>query len=95
VRFSTTVETVGEAAGNTTLMIERANGSAGAISVTVNVHGRERHGRPGLHSARHDNHFADGDSAPKPVSLAINNDTSDEPDETVVLTLSNRRAEQL
>jgi hypothetical protein len=91
VRFSTTVETVGEAAGNTTLMIERANGSTGAISVTVTSTGGSATAGQDYTALATTINFADGDSAPKPVSLAINNDTSDEPDETVVLTLSNPR----
>jgi hypothetical protein len=89
LRFSTTVMIVGEAAGNATLMVERVNGSAGAISVAVASSGGSATAGQDYTALAATVNFADGDSTPKPVLLAITNDPSDEPDETVVVTLSN------
>jgi hypothetical protein len=88
LRFSGSALTVGEAAGDATLMIERVAGSTGAISVRVTSTGGTATAGQDYTGVATTIRFADGDSAAKPVSFAINNDAMDEQDETVLLALS-------
>lgn len=88
LQFSASSMSAGEAAGNATITITRTGTSAGAASVAVTS-------RNGTATAPQDYtavsttvSFAAGDSAAKTVSLPIVNDTTDEADETLYLTLS-------
>lgn len=87
LQFSASSMNISEGAGTATFTITRTAGSDGAVSVRVSS-------RDGTASS--DDYtplnttvtFADGDSAPKTVTLQITNDALVEADETLYLTLS-------
>ncbi|MEO8673287.1 MAG: Calx-beta domain-containing protein [Tahibacter sp.] len=81
-------QTVPESAGTATINVERINGSEGAVSVAYTT-------VPGTAVAPDDYatsagvlQWADGDTAPKPISVSIVNDAVTEPPETFTIALS-------
>ena len=92
VSFSASTSSVGEAGPSATITVNRVGGSAGAASVQVAVVAggtATGGGTDFTYSSPQTVSWADGDSAPKAVSVAITQDPTDEPDETVELALQN------
>lgn len=87
VQFSAPAFEVNEAAGSATITITRTDGSDGAVSIRVTS-------RDGSATAADYTAvaatvtFNDGDAATKTVSVPIIDDATDEPDETLYLTLA-------
>jgi hypothetical protein len=89
LQLSAAISSINESAGASTISVTRTGGSNGAVSVqyaTSNgsaVAGQDYTGVSGTLN------WADGDSSAKTFNVPIVNDTLDEPDETINLTLSN------
>jgi hypothetical protein len=88
VQFAAPSISVDESAGSVNIEITRTDRADGAV--TVRVQSRDGTAVAGVDYTAVDTTvtFADGDSAPKSVTLTIANDTVDEPDETLYLTLT-------
>jgi parallel beta-helix repeat protein len=86
--FSST--SAAENAGTVMVTATRTGGSDGAVSVTVNTADGTAVA-PGDYTAVIASllNWADGDTAAKSLNITIANDTLDEPDETVTVTISN------
>lgn len=89
VQFSAATYSGNENGGSVTLTLTRTNGADGAISVSVASGGGSAAAGSDYTALSQTVSWADGDAASKTVSLVIVNDSADEPDETVVVTLSN------
>jgi len=77
-------------ANSITVLVNRINGSSGAVTADVTVTGGTAtlttdYTLPGSPTLS----WADGDSAPKPFVITIVGDTTFEPDETIILSLGN------
>jgi hypothetical protein len=88
VQFAESSVSVSESAGSASIAITRTNGSDG--EVTVRVQSRDGSAVAGVDYTAVDTTvtFADGDTAPKAVTVSIVNDTADEPDETLYLSMT-------
>lgn len=80
--------TAGEGAGNASITITRAGGSAGAVSARLATSNGTGTAAADYTATDTIVNFADGDTAAKTVNVPILQDSADEPDETVNLTLS-------
>jgi hypothetical protein len=89
LQFSAPSVSVNESAGNATITVTRTDGTDGAVSVTVSSTNGTATSPADYAAVNSTVNFAAGDSAAKTVTVAIVNDTTDEPDETLQLTLSN------
>ncbi len=89
VQFGAASASVDENGGSVTLTLTRTNGADGAISVSVASGGGSAAAGADYTALSQTVNWSDGDSAPKNVVLTINDDSSDEPNETVILSLAN------
>jgi len=89
VQFGTASASINENGGSVTLTLTRTNGADGAISVSVASGGGSAAAGADYTAVAQTVSWANGDGAAKSVVLTINDDATDEPNETVVLTLSN------
>jgi len=87
LQFGSTTYTFGEAAGVAQVVVTRANGSAGVVSATIAPSGGTA-GTSDFSGLPETVTFGDGDTTPKIVSIAITQDVSPEPDETIELGIS-------
>ena len=71
----------------------REGGSSGAVSATVTTTDGTADG-PDYASTTTTVNFADGDTTPRVVRLPIHHDLTDEPNETITLTLADPRLRQ-
>jgi len=89
LQFESAFYTVGEGGGAVVITVTRAGGSDGAVSVNyATSNGTATAGSDYIATSGTLN-WAAGETASKTFSVTINDDTLDEPDETVNLTLSN------
>ena len=87
--FSSTQLTINESAGTATVMVTRVGGSSGAVSVVVlsaEITAKPDQDFTTLNTTVR---FADGDSTPKPIQIAITNDTTAESDESFFFAFLN------
>ncbi len=90
LQFSSASYTVAENGGTATIIVTRTGGSAGQISATFNTsNGTATAGADYTAVNNFTVTFGDADTASKTITIPINNDSTNEPDETVNLTLSN------
>ncbi|HWS89213.1 MAG TPA: Calx-beta domain-containing protein [Pyrinomonadaceae bacterium] len=90
IQFGAASYTADEGAGGATVTVTRTGGSTGAVSVTfATADGTAKAGADYPAVSNFTVTFADGDTASKTVNVPVTDDLLDEPDETVVLTLSN------
>ena len=89
LQFSAATYSVGENAGNATVMVTRTGGSSGAVSVSFATSNGTATASGDYTAVSQPVSFANGDTANKTISIPIINDTTAEPNETVNLTLSN------
>src|SRR4051794_352781 len=88
LRFGLASFSTGEAAGTATITVQRINGDDGAVSVQyVATAGTATAGQD-FTPASGTLSWGDQDSADKSFTVAIDNDTTSEPSETVLLALS-------
>jgi uncharacterized repeat protein (TIGR01451 family) len=86
LKFSNATYSVGENDGNATITVTRTGGTAGTATVLFQTSNGTASSSD-YTSVSQTVTFADGESS-KTVSVPVTNDTTDEPDETVNLTLS-------
>jgi hypothetical protein len=79
---------VGEGGGNGTITVTRTGGSDGAVSVRLQTANGTANAGSDYTATDVIVNFAAGDAADKTVNVPVLQDTTDEPDETVTLTLS-------
>jgi hypothetical protein len=89
VQFGAASASINENGGSVTLTLTRTNGADGAISVSVASGGGSAAAGTDYTAVSQTVSWANGDTAAKTVVLAVTDDALDEPNETVVLTLSN------
>ncbi len=89
LRFAAATYGVGEGAGTRTVTVERGGGSAGSASVQALVTGGTATANEDFQLAPHTLTWADGDDTAKTFAITVVDDSLDESDETIVLTLSN------
>jgi plastocyanin len=80
--------TAGEAVGQATITVQRANGSDGAVSVNYSATAGTAAAGADFTPASGTLNWADGDSGNKTFKVTIVNDTIQEPSETILLALS-------
>ena len=88
LQLSAATYSAGEGAGNATITITRTGGSAGAVSARLATSNGTAAAAADYTATDTIVTFADGDTTAKTVNVPILQDTADEPDETVTLTLS-------
>jgi plastocyanin len=91
LRFSNATYSVNEGGGSATITVQRINGDDGAVSVQYATGGGSSTATAGSDYTPQSGtlNWPDNDDAPKTFSVPILEDTADEPNETVRLTLSN------
>jgi plastocyanin len=91
LRFASANPSVGEGGGQATITVQRINGDDGAVSVQYATGGGSSTASAGndYTPASGTLNWADNDDAPKTFTVPILEDSADEPNETVRLTLSN------
>ncbi|MET0625894.1 MAG: Calx-beta domain-containing protein [Pyrinomonadaceae bacterium] len=90
LQFSAASYSAAEGAGAAVISVTRVGGSAGAVTVTFSTaDGSTAAGADYTAVSGFTVAFADGDAATKTVQVPVNDDTSDETDETVKLYLMN------
>jgi hypothetical protein len=89
LRFSAATYSQGESGPQATITVLRENGSSGAASVRYATQAGSATVNEDFVSASGQLDWLDGDSAPKTFNVPIVDDSADEPDETVLLTLAN------
>jgi hypothetical protein len=89
VQFSAASASVNENGGSVTLTLTRTNGADGAISVSVASGGGSAAAGADYTALSQTVSWADGDTQSKTVALSINDDSTDEPSETVIVTIAN------
>jgi plastocyanin len=89
LRFSNATYSVGEGGGQATITAQRINGDDGAVSVGYATGGGSAGAGDDYTPRSGTLNWADNDDAPKTFTVPILEDTVDEPNETVGLTLSN------
>ena len=89
LQFSSVAQNVAESAGTATVNVTRTGGTDGAVSAQVTVNGTSTAtgGGADYTFAGATVNFADNSSTPQSVNVAIVDDPTDEPDETVILNL--------
>ena len=88
LRFAQTGYTVSEGAGHATVTVSRINGDDGAATVQWSAAAGTATAGADFTAASGTLSWADGDDANKSFQVTINNDTADEPNETINLTLA-------
>ncbi|QDU24182.1 beta strand repeat-containing protein [Urbifossiella limnaea] len=89
LQLTTAAASAGEGAGSVTLFVTRTGGSAGAVSVQFATSNGTA-AAPGDYTTTTGTlTWADGDTSPKTITVPVIDDTTDEPDETFGVTLSN------
>jgi hypothetical protein len=88
LQLSAATYSAAEGAGNATITIARTGGSAGAVSARLASSNGTAVAAADYTATDTIVTFADGDTTAKTVNVPILQDTADEPDETVNLTLS-------
>jgi uncharacterized delta-60 repeat protein len=81
--------TVGEAGGSVVLNVSRSGAADGAVSVRYATSSGSAIAGSDFTNATATLTWADGDTAAKPITVNITNDSADESDETFTVTLSN------
>jgi plastocyanin len=89
LRFSAAAYTVSEGGGTATVTVSRVNGDDGPATVRWSAAAGTATAGSDFTAASGTLSWADGDDANKSFQVTIANDTADEPNETVNLTLSN------
>lgn len=89
LRFAQVSYTVSEGAGTATITVSRINGDDGPATVQWSAAAGTATAGADFTAASGTLSWADGDDANKSFQVTILNDTADEPNETVNLTLSN------
>jgi hypothetical protein len=89
LQFSASTASVGEAAGTITITVSRAGGSAGAASVQYQTANGTATASADYTAANGTLNWADGDGTSKSFTVTVLNDTTDEPNETFTVSLSN------
>ena len=90
IQFKFATFNVNESGPSANIVITRTGGSGGQVSVTFNTsNGTATAGSDYTAVNNFTVTFADGEAAEKTVTVPITNDTAQEPDETVNLTLTN------
>ena len=89
LRFSLGSYSVSEGGGSTNIVVQRINGDDGAVSVQYNAAGGTATAGQDFTAVSGTLNWADNDDSPKSFSVPVLNDTADESNETVILTLSN------
>ncbi|HEX4966205.1 MAG TPA: Calx-beta domain-containing protein [Thermoanaerobaculia bacterium] len=87
-RFSQANTNVGEAVGQATVTVQRVNGSDGAVSVAYSAAAGTATAGQDFTPTSGTLSWGDGDSASKTFKVTIVNDTVQEPNETILLSLS-------
>lgn len=87
--FSGATYSANEAGPTATITINRTGGSAGLASIQYATSNGAATAGADYTATSGALNWADGDSAPKTFTVSISDDTADEPDESVNLTLSN------
>ncbi|MGQ0621975.1 MAG: choice-of-anchor D domain-containing protein [Panacagrimonas sp.] len=88
VQFSAPVYSVGEAGVQAEILVTRSGGSETDIAATFSTANGSAMAGSDYTAASELLSWLDGDSTPRIVHVSINNDTLDEPNETVALNLS-------
>ncbi|HKQ16193.1 MAG TPA: Calx-beta domain-containing protein [Steroidobacteraceae bacterium] len=88
LQLSAATYSAAEGAGNATITVTRTGGSSGAVSARLATSNGTAAAAADYTATDTIVNFADGDTTAKTVSVPILQDTTDEPDETVTLTLS-------
>lgn len=88
LQLSAATYTAGEGVGNAAIVISRSGGSDGAVSVRLATSNGTATSGADYTATDVIVNFADGDAANQTVNVPILQDTTDEPDETITLTLS-------
>lgn len=89
LRFGLASFTAGEANGTATIVVQRINGDDGAVSVQYSAAAGTATAGQDFTPVSGTLSWGDKDSSDKSFTVAIANDTSPEPSETVLLNLSN------
>lgn len=89
VQFAAASASIDENGGSVTLILTRTNGADGAISVSVASGGGSAAAGTDYTAVAQTVSWADGDSTAKNVVLTVSDDATDEPNETVILTIAN------
>jgi hypothetical protein len=79
---------VSEGGGQVTVTVSRVGGSAGAVSVRYATTGGTAAAGPDYDAASGTLTWADGDTTPRTFTVTVLDDSSDEPNDTIDLTLS-------
>jgi hypothetical protein len=88
LQFSSATYSVNESAGTATITVTRTGGSSGAVSALVSTSNGTATAGVDYTATSTTVNFADGDTAPKTVTIPIINDALVEGNETVLLALS-------
>ncbi|MFA4905196.1 MAG: Calx-beta domain-containing protein [Candidatus Margulisiibacteriota bacterium] len=88
LQFSAATYTVAENGGTATITVSRTGGSTGAVGVSYASSNGTATAGSDYTAASGTLSWASGDAASKTFTVTITDDTADEPDETVTLTLS-------
>lgn len=88
LRFAVASSSVGEGAGAATISVQRVNGDDGAVSVQYATANGSAQAGSDYTAASGTLNWADNDDDPKSFQVPITNDTTDEANETVQLSLS-------
>jgi len=88
LRFGLASFTVGEAAGTATITVQRINGDDGAVSVHYAASAGTATAGQDFTPTSGNLSWGDKDNADKTFTVAINNDATAEPSETILLALS-------
>ncbi|HYG61886.1 MAG TPA: choice-of-anchor Q domain-containing protein, partial [Thermoanaerobaculia bacterium] len=89
IQLAVTAASINENGGTITITATRTGGSDGAVSVSYTTSDGTAVAPGDYTGAAGTLNWADGDAAPKTFQVTIINDTTDEPDETFNVTLSN------
>jgi hypothetical protein len=89
LRFSLGAYSVGEGVGSTNIVVQRINGDDGAVSVQYSATGGTATAGQDFTAVTGTLNWAANDDSPKTFSVPVLNDSTDESNETVILTLSN------
>ncbi len=87
--FTLANASVGEASGVVVLNVSRSGGASGAVSVSYATSSGSAIAESDFASASGTLTWADGDTAVKTITVNMTNDSTDESDETLTVTLSN------
>ena len=89
LQFSMVMTTVDEAAGTADIMVTRSGGSNGAVSIEVSSSDGSATAGTDYNALNTTLNWADGDTADKTATITILEDSLNEPNETILFSLSN------